>query len=75
MKLGFDERRTAGGGYSRSFLLTFILMLIPSLAIWFFYRWLFENDISWWAAGIISVVTAWFWAYLVGYGGDQHTED
>lgn len=68
--LGGSRNRSA-----RGFLLLVILLFIPSAAIWFFYRSLFQADAS--IAGMIalSAITAWLWAYLIGYGEDQHTAE
>lgn len=60
-------------GYGSRFNILFVVFLVISIALWMFYRWLFNNDSSIFAIGALSVATAWFWAYLIGYGGDQHT--
>lgn len=70
---GFDNRRTSQGGISRGFLLLFLLLLVPAIAIWYFYRWLFADDTHLLVPLFIAGVTAWLWAYLIGYGSDHHT--
>ncbi|WP_421084400.1 hypothetical protein [Rothia nasimurium] len=68
----FDERRTASGGFSRGFLALFAFLLVPAASLWVFYRWLFAGDTSWFALAFLTPVTAWVWAYLIGYGADNH---
>lgn len=72
---GFDERRTATGGFSRGFLVLFALLVVPSTALWLFYRWLFAGDTTWFAVVFLVPVTAWIWAYLIGYGAENHISE
>lgn len=68
------KRTTARpSGYDNRFAAHFIGFLIASIVLWTFYRWLFNNDSSILSIGVISIATSWFWAYIFGYGGDQHT--
>lgn len=73
--LGFQTRRTPRGGFSRGFLLLFALLLMPSLALWGFYRWLFANDTHLLVVPFLAVMTAWIWAYLIGYGAENHLDN
>lgn len=70
--LGFENRSTPPGGFSRGFVVLFVLLLIPAAAVWFFYRHLFDADTSVLVPIFLSIVTAWIWAYLIGYGADGH---
>lgn len=72
---GFDQRSASSSGISRGFLLLFALLLVPSIALWLFYRWLFADDTHLLVPIFIGIVTAWLWAYLVGYGTDRHIYD
>jgi hypothetical protein len=44
-------------------------------ALWFFYRWIFNDSASIFAMLVISLGTSWIIAYLIGYGKDTHTRD
>ncbi|MFW0154818.1 hypothetical protein ACN08X_02055 [Rothia sp. P6271] len=68
----FDKHRT-GLRYSRGFILLFLVALLPSAGIWFFYRSLFPIDSSLVGTVILTIVTALSWAYLIGYADDRHT--
>lgn len=67
------RKRSASGGYSRKFTALFLVFLVLSTALWLFYRWLFNSESSLLTVGVMSLGTAWLWAYLFGYGADQHT--
>lgn len=53
-------------GFSPSFLVLYVLLLIPSAGLWFFYRSLFQDDASVLGMVALTAITAWFWAALVG---------
>lgn len=72
---GFDSRRTPSGGFSRGFIALFVFLLIPSTALWFFYRWLFASDTIFLVPIFLAVMTAWVWAYLIGYGSGVHLDE
>ena len=62
----------SNGPSSRSFIVLISLLFIPSAAIWFFYRSLFQADASIGGMVALSVMTAWLWAYLIGFGTEDH---
>lgn len=72
---GFQTRRTPNGGYSPGFLRLFALLLVPSAGIWWFYRWIFNNDTNLLALCFLVPVSAWIWAYLIGYGTANHIDE
>ena len=71
----FDSRRRPWGGFSRGFIALFVFLLIPSTALWFFYRWLFASDTMFLVPIFLAVMTAWVWAYLIGYGSGVHLDE
>lgn len=70
----FSTRRKSSR-FSRGFLFLVLLLFVPSTAIWFFYRSLFQADASIGGMVALSAMTAWIWAYLIGYGNEQHTAE
>lgn len=75
LKEFFSSSRKSKGRSPGSFWILAVLFFIPSTALWFFYRQLFQADAS--VAGMLSLamITALLWAYLIGYGKEQHTAE
>ncbi len=56
---------------TRNFLGLFLGLLLPSAGLWFAYRWLFKQDTALYVPLVLALVTSWFWAYLIGDGGED----
>ncbi len=71
----FGIGRGSGSTIPPRFLALFVIVFIPMTALWFFYRWIFNDSASIFAMLVISLGTSWIIAYLIGYGKDTHTRD
>ncbi|MDO4252074.1 MAG: hypothetical protein Q4C74_02370 [Rothia sp. (in: high G+C Gram-positive bacteria)] len=72
--LGFSLRAQTGNT-PRKMALLFLLLSLICAGLWTAYRSLFQDDSSITGVLALTLLTAGFWSYLIGYSPDRHTDD
>ena len=54
------------------FALTFVLLLLPLTGVWFFYRWIFEDEANVLVPLVLGPLTSFLCAYALTGGSKPH---